>query len=112
MLTMCLHIDSIRVGSIRLYLLPSWKCLLSLHISNVYVNMQVDSIKQEQIDLLSGSEIQFSRSSRFSLFPSLMHFLIRFVLWALRFIDIRVDNVLLQILDGSVLSVLAVSFVE
>ena len=102
MLTVCLHIETIRGGSIRLYLLPSWKCLLSLHISNVYVNMLVDSIKQEHIDLFSGSEIQFSRSSLFSLFPSLMHFLLRFVLWAMRFIDIRVDKVLLQILDESV----------
>ena len=64
--------------------------------------MLVDSIKQEHIDLFSGSEIQFSRSSLFSLFPSLMHFLLRFVLWAMRFIDIRVDKVLLQILDESV----------
>ena len=112
MLTMCLHIDAFRVGSIRLYLLPSWKCLLSLHISNVFVNMQMDTRNQEQIDSLSGSEIQNSRSSRFTPDRSLNPFLIRFVLWAFRFIDVRVDNVFLQLVDESVLTVFSVSFIE
>lgn len=102
-LTMCLHINAFRIGSIRIYVLPSWKCLFSVHISNVCVSMHVNSMQQDQVDFPPELAIQSSRSSILQLFPFLKRFLMRLILWIVRFIDIRVDNVVLQIQDESVL---------
>lgn len=103
-ITSCLRIDSFRIGSFRIHLLPSRYCFLCFQFSSVTVSCSsvqlVEDDEKKRFEWPSNDSTMHPISPfRLRLYQQVIR---RVVLWLVKYIDIQIDSLTVVVRDEQV----------